>query len=170
MHDIKTIVASMEPYIYHSCFIGLIEEQAVIPEDKQPYPPSCTETPSPSVEDIEALNELLAKLKDVKQHVSSSGHQDEVDLINALVGFVYMLQSKIPMTGTEEQYRSSRVIRTAIVSVLPKFLRRVRREPTTMIAAAYYFATALVVPHIIWPDPSKITKAIVSCWDRLVAC
>jgi hypothetical protein len=145
MHGIKTIVASMQPYKEHSCFVDLIEEQAVIPKNMQPLPPHTTETSKPVTKDVEALTGLLLVLNDVKQYVSGSGNQDEADLVNTIVAFVNMLQNKIPMTSTEEQFQASRMIRTAIVAVPAKFLRRVRKVPTTMIAAAYFFATTLVV-------------------------
>jgi hypothetical protein len=145
MHGIKTIVASMQPYKDQSCFVDLIEEQAIIPERMQPLPPHTTEPSKPAIDDVEALTRLLLVLKDVRQYVLGSGNQDEADLVDTIVAFVNMLQSKILMTSTEEQFQASRMIRTAIVAVPAKFLRRVRKVPTTMIAAAYFFATTLVV-------------------------
>jgi hypothetical protein len=142
-HGIRTIQATMTPYKENSAFINLIEEQDVIPDNLQPLPPTSTESPHPTHEDMSALDELLRHLEDVKHYIR--GHEEEENLLDQIIKFAMMLKGKIPMTSTSEQFEASRMLRIALITVPNSLLSRIRREPRTIVVAAYFYTSALAV-------------------------
>ncbi|KAH6671683.1 hypothetical protein B0J14DRAFT_78958 [Halenospora varia] len=142
-HGIHTIEASMEPYKERSCFINLIEERHVVPDELQPLPPTTTESEMPKMEDTAALLELIARLEEVSAYIS--GHEDEEKILEQITSFALMLQRKLPMTDTSEQFEASRMLRFACINLPSTLLKKVRREPRAIITAAYFFAAAMAV-------------------------
>jgi hypothetical protein len=140
---LKALVRSAKPYKEKSCFIDLIEEDGIIPEEMQPLSPTSMQSKLPTEHDMEALNDLYVRLHDVRNYVG--GHQQEEMFIDQLIEFVSMLQSKAPIASPQEQFEASKLVRTAMASVPVDFMRSVRRKPKTMIAVAYFFVTVLVV-------------------------
>ncbi|RDL36205.1 Uncharacterized protein BP5553_06817 [Venustampulla echinocandica] len=142
-HGIGVIQTTMRPYKENSCFVNLIEARDVVPEALQPLPPTSTESEEPAEEHVDALKELIVRLHDVKRYIE--GHEEEQKLLDQIIGFAMMIESKLPMTSTHEQFESSKMLRMAIITVPPKLLQRVRRDPATIIVAAYFFAATLAV-------------------------
>lgn len=133
----------MEPYKERSCFINLIEERHVVPDELQPLPPTTTESEMPKMEDTAALLELIARLDEVSAYIS--GHEDEEKILEQITSFALMLQRKLPMTDTSEQFEASRMLRFACINLPSTLLKKVRREPRAIITAAYFFAAAMAV-------------------------
>lgn len=143
MSGFNALVGSMQTYKAQSSFIDLIEEEAIIPVELQPLPLSCTETKPPTTDDIEALNDLYARLHDVRTYVN--GHQVEAGFIGKIIDFITMLQLKSPIISPQEQFMASKWLRPAIISLPISIMQRLRRGPEAMIAAAYFHAAILVV-------------------------
>jgi hypothetical protein len=140
---LKALVHSAKPYKEKSCFIELIEEEGIIPEEMQPLSPTSTQSKPPTADDMEALNDLYVRLHDVRNYVG--GNQQGQMFIDQLIEFVSMLQSKTPIASPQEQFEASKLVRTAMASIPADFMRGVRREPKTMIAVTYFFVAVLVV-------------------------
>lgn len=133
----------MQPFAEKSHFVTLIEEQAVIPDDLQPLPPTSDHSSEPHLDDINAITELIERLGDVKDYVV--GYEEETGLIDQILEFALMLRAKVPMTSTEDQFSSSRLLRVALVTIPVALLRRVRRDPLSIVVAAHFYAAALAV-------------------------
>lgn len=133
----------MRPYKENSCFVNLIEASEVVPGNLRPLPPLSTESKAPAEEHVNALKELIERLHEVKRFIE--GHEEEEELLDRIIDFATMIQGKLPMTSTDEQFESSRMLRISIVTIPPKLLRRVRRDPPAIIVSAYFFTAALAV-------------------------
>ncbi|CAG8958598.1 hypothetical protein HYFRA_00009915 [Hymenoscyphus fraxineus] len=125
-HGIHAIQSTMQPYADRSHFVTLIEEQAIVPPELQPLPPTSEHSAEPNRNDIEALDELISRLGEVKIYVE--GHEEELSLLDKILDFALMLKAKVPMTNTDEQYSSSRLLRVALVTIPVNLIRRVRRD------------------------------------------
>ena len=142
MRGLKSLIISMHPYKEQSSFIDIIDEEEILPEEMQPLPPTSTESKMPTAQDIEALDELYSKLLEVREFVN--GHEEEENLVDQILGFVRMLQAKVPIISPDEQFLATKVLRTAMAATPASFIRRMRREPQAMMAAAFFFVTVLV--------------------------
>jgi hypothetical protein len=146
MRGLKSLVSSMRPYKKQSSFVDIIEEEEIIPDEMQPLPPTSTESRLPTGQDIESLDDLHWKLLEVREYVT--GHQEEENMMDQILDFVNMLQAKVPITSPHEQFLATKMIRTAMAATSAGFIRRVRREPEAMIAAAFFFVTVLTTQPV----------------------
>jgi hypothetical protein len=160
MSGLRAVIASIQPYKERSTFIDIIEEEQIISDEMQPLPPTSNISKLPSAEDIEALDSLHAKLLEVREYVT--GHQAEENLLDQILEFVTMLQAKVPIMSPHEQFTATKTVRTAMAAVPVAFMRRVRREPETMIAATYFFVTVLVT------QPVFPAMGIMVCFARRI--
>lgn len=138
----NALMSSMKPYQAQSSFIDIIQEEEIIPEEMQPLPPHSTESRLPAAEDIEALGGLRSKLLEVKEYVA--GHRVEESMIDQYIEFVSMLQATVPIKSPEEQFLTTKMLRTAMAAVPVGLMNRMRREPEAMMAVAFFFVTVLV--------------------------
>lgn len=158
----------MQPFAEKSHFVTLIEEQAVIPDELQPLPPTSEHSAKPHLDDINALTELTERLEDVKDYVV--GHEEETGLIDQIIEFALMLRTKVPMTSTEEQFSSSRLLRVALVTIPVALLRRVRRDPLSIVVAAHFYAAALAVQPLFPAMGAMASFPVTSHFASLTNC
>lgn len=147
MQGTSTVIDAMQSWKLESHFADFMDEQPTFPRaPSTPLPLDPLAPREARPEDLSSLQHVHRALRNLEAYVA--GQEEETKRLKELMSFIRSLRSFLPVTSPAQQFELLHPLRSWLFWLPISFLQRPKREASTLLVLAHFYAVALALSPI----------------------